>query len=311
MMPTLICYQHKQFNADHSAMIETANAIINEYGAQGYSLTLRQLYYQFVARDQLANTLRNYEKLGRVISAGRRAGLIDWTAIEDRTRNVRSNSHWDSPEDIVSACASQFRYDLWATQPCVPEVWIEKDALLGVIEPTCSRLDVSFFSCRGYPSDSEVWRAGMRFKGTRTAGQRPLVIHLGDHDPSGIDMTRDLEDRLRLFAGDHVEVQRIALNQDQVDEYDPAPNPAKVSDSRYEAYCAEHGEESWELDALEPSVMAQIIEDAVLAVRDEDAWGKAVRRQDHARATLRAVADQWDEVEDFVDADDEEDEDDA
>lgn len=85
--------------------------------------------------------------------------------------------------------------------------------------------------------------------------ERRVILHLGDHDPSGIDMTRDISDRLELFGAD-VEVKRIALNWDQIDEFTPPPNPAKLSDSRAGAYIAEYGDESWELDALEPTLKA-------------------------------------------------------
>ena len=117
------------------ALIGHANEIIGEYQALGFTLTLRQLFYQFVSRPALglANTFDNYKKLGRVVTDARRAGLIDWDALEDRTRNVRSLPTWDEPPEIIGACANQYREDIWSSQPYRPEVWIEKDALTGVI----------------------------------------------------------------------------------------------------------------------------------------------------------------------------------
>jgi hypothetical protein len=104
------------------AVIEQANAIIEEYAGQDFRLTLRQLYYQFVARDLLEeNTLEEYKRLGRIISTGRDAGLIDWDAIEDRTREVHTPTFWDSPSGIISAAAEQYREDLWANQSYRPE----------------------------------------------------------------------------------------------------------------------------------------------------------------------------------------------
>lgn len=154
-----IKYQDMNLGPAKLALVEQANAIIGEYRAQGFDLTLRQLYYQFVARDLLANRLQEYKRLGDVINDGRLAGLIDWDAIVDRTRFVRSLAHWNDPADIVNGAAQQFRVDLWATQPNRVEVWIEKDALVGVIEGVCQELDVPFFSCRGYTSQSEMWAA--------------------------------------------------------------------------------------------------------------------------------------------------------
>ena len=240
----------KEFREASLSLISHANQIIEEYEAQGFILTLRQLYYQFVARALLANTVRSYKRLGAVISEGRLAGLIDWDSIEDRTRELKEKSHWLSPASVIRAAQRGYRLDRWATQPHYCEVWIEKEALAGVVERICTHLDVPFFACRGYVSQSEQYVAGKRLEGE--ACSRPVTIfHLGDHDPSGIDMTRDNDDRLAMFSGgDNVEVERIALNMDQVEQYHPPPNPAKTTDSRYGAYIERYGEESWELDAL-------------------------------------------------------------
>lgn len=296
-MPT-IRYVEKRFSEAVSNIIDQANEIIAAYLAEDFSLTLRQLYYQFVARDLLANTQQNYKRLGSIISDARNAGLVDWSAIEDRTRSLRDQPHWDSPADILEACADQFRYDLWKDQPHRVEVWIEKDALVGVFEPACQELDVPLFSCRGYTSQSEAWSAGRRLRRHIRTGQVPIILHFGDHDPSGLDMTRDIVDRLGLYGETEIKVERLALNRDQVDEYEPPPNPAKVTDSRYARYVELHGSESWELDALEPRVLADLVSDAVLRYRDDDLWTEAVKRQRQARYRLRELANTWEDQTD-------------
>ncbi len=289
----LISYETTRFKPTTLATINQANQIIDEYHAQGFDLTLRQLYYQFVARDLLPNNLRSYKNLGMIVNNARMAGLIDWDRITDRTRNVREVSTWRNPQAIVRACADQFKYDLWKDQPVRVEVWIEKDALVGVIEGVCNELRVPHFSCRGYTSQSEMWAAGRRLREHLRAGKRVKVFHLGDHDPSGIDMSRDIRDRLKLFAEAPVEVCRLALNMDQVEEYEPPPNPAKDTDSRSDSYNSLYGDESWELDALEPNVLTQLIRDAVEAERDDALWEAAEERERQARAQLRGVADNW------------------
>ncbi len=286
-----IKYVEKRFGAKALKTIAAANAIIAEYTAQGFDLTLRQLYYQFVSRDLIPNSQREYKNLGAVINDARLAGLISWGAIIDRTRNLVSNNHWEHPRDIVEACAKQFQIDKWADQENRVEVWIEKDALVGVIDSVCRKLDVAYFSCRGYTSQSEMWVAGQRLKRHAKAGQNPVVIHLGDHDPSGIDMSRDIEDRLQLFMGG-VEFTRIALNMNQVEKYNPPPNPAKTTDSRARDYIAMHGHESWELDALDPKVLARLIEKTVLNYRDEDKWEAARSLELTHRETLSEAAEQ-------------------
>lgn len=294
-----ICYAAKRFSAAAMEMIDQSNAIIEEYRQQGFDLTLRQLYYQHVSRDLLANRQQEYKRLGSIINDARLAGLIDWEAIVDRTRNLRSLAHWDDPTDIVGACAQQFRVDKWSNQPIRPEVWIEKDALVGVIEGICRQLDVPHFSCRGYTSQSEMWSAAQRFLGHRREGQRIIVIHLGDHDPSGIDMSRDIEDRIRMFMQDEedrFEFIRIALNMDQIERYRPPPNPAKLSDSRSTAYIETHGDESWELDALSPRVLASLIEARVEEVRNQEQWDRDVARERRGREQIQDVVDRWDDI---------------
>lgn len=292
----LIEYRPKRFSPDRLDKIEKANAIIAEYRDKGFELTLRQLFYQFVSRDFIKNTQREYKNLGDIISDARLAGLIDWNAIVDRTRELRGVTHWDSPESIVAAVAQQFRIDKWAGQPSRIEVWIEKDALVGVIERICRELDVSYFSCRGYTSQSEMWVAGRRLMGYREDGQDPIVLHLGDHDPSGIDMSRDIKDRLEEFSEGSIDLRRLALNMPQIEQYNPPPNPAKITDSRAEKYIEEHGAESWELDALSPEVIAELIENAVLDVRDGSLWTDKVEEEEVHRAQLTKVSEQWQSI---------------
>lgn len=288
----LIQYVPKRFGTEAKSRIVQCNAIIREYTEQGFKLTLRQLYYQLVSRALIPNTVQSYKSLGSLVNDARLAGLIDWDAIEDRTRNLKSLSSWAGPQEIVDVCARAFRLDLWQTQPFYVEVWIEKDALVGVIEGVCEQNRVPFFACRGYTSQSEMWGAAMRFREKELAGKVVHLIHLGDHDPSGIDMTRDIQGRLRLF-GSEAQVFRIALTYDQVQEYQPPPNPAKATDARYAAYAKEYGDESWELDALEPATIVRLIQKEVDERIDADKWDLLIREERQGRRELRGVSEQW------------------
>lgn len=281
------CYDRKNFSKNSLLIIQQANEIIEEYQDQGFTLTLRQLYYQFVARDIIPNTIQSYKRLGSIVNDARMAGEISWGAIEDRTRNLRSLPYWDGPRDIMDAVVNQYRIDKWDSQRYRPEVWIEKDALVGVIAGVCEECQVSYFACRGYNSQSEQWAAGQRFKNYLRRGQLPIVFHLGDHDPSGIDMTRDNEERLTLFAENPIKVDRLALNWDQVKAYSPPPNPAKTTDSRYAGYIRNYGKDSWELDALEPQVIADLVRKAIESVRDNKAWMLAIKKEDEGKTALR------------------------
>lgn len=313
-----VCYKHIALQQAALGLIEQCNVILRAFADDGYDMTLRQLYYQIVAQDlfpddrrwrQIPNTKKwvrdpngtknaepNYKWLGDVMGNARVAGLVDWDHLVDRTREIKSISHWESPADITAAVAKQYAIDKWDSQPHRVECWIEKEALAGVFARVCRSLDVPYFACKGYTSLSEMWRAAQRLEEYNNRGQVPIILHFGDHDPSGIDMTRDIGDRLELFMGEGIAVNRLALNMDQVHLYDPPPNPTKLSDSRAKVYIQDYGYESWELDALRPDVLAQLVEDAIEDLRDPDAWAKAVKREEKERLTLNAISKHFDEV---------------
>jgi hypothetical protein len=297
----------RNFRGSSRIIIDAANAIISDYQQQGFTLTLRQLYYQFVSRDLIANKQSEYKRLGSIINDARLAGEIDWDAIEDRTRNRSVPPSWSSPQQIMQIVAEQYQEDPWRDQRWSPEVWIEKDALIGVVEPVCNRNRVPYFACRGYTSQSEAYAAGKRFAAARRRGKRPIVLHLGDHDPSGLDMTRDNADRLKMFAGQEVQVRRLALNMDQIQLYRPPPNPAKDTDIRFEKYQEEHGDESWELDALEPTVIDRLIQDELDTLIHREKWDEAMAAEEERKSVLAAMSDRYDDIVDFLNPDTEED----
>lgn len=299
------CYQPHRFNPRARQTVEQANQIIGEMRAQGYTLTLRQLYYQFVARDLIPNEERQYKRLGRLVTLARESGVMDWYAIEDRGRSAYGTNPEEDPSEVVSGIEDGLIFDQWARQDTYLEVWVEKSALEGVVSRPCERLDVTYMACKGYLSASEAWRAGLRFQQAIHEGKRPVLIHLGDHDPSGLHMTTDNRRRLRMFAENHdVEVQRIALNMHQVEEYGPPPNPAKQTDSRYAGYALDYGESSWELDALDPAVLDKLITDTIHGFIDPDVWRETLDMQEEARRPLAALSNNWEQVVDFMERED-------
>lgn len=320
---------------DTLAIVRQADEIATEYAAGGYGLTLRQLYYQFVSRDLLANSDKSYKKLGNIVSRARLEGLLDWSHLTDRTRNP-TLPYVGEPTPIHDAIR-QARYfhstDKWATQDLRVEVWVEKEALGEVVQRAASSLACGSLACKGYMSQSEMWEAGQRFSGYLAEQQRVVILHLGDHDPSGIDMTRDIRDRLSTFIGgnyahehhgmapadlgwedyttgswsrgdvlddmrdqldfddDVFTVERIALNWDQIQEYGPPPNPAKLSDSRGADYVERFGYESWELDALPPDVLNELIRSKISELMDQDAYNAQHDLQQRGRDAIDEIAD--------------------
>lgn len=330
-MPTRT-YINKSFRGAALEIIQRADAIARAYAAQGFDLTLRQLYYQFVARALIANRDTEYKRLGSIINDARLAGYLDWDFIVDRTRNLETLAHWNDPAEIIRAVSRQYREDKWAEQNTYVEVWIEKDALKGVLDGVCTDNDVPYFSCRGYTSQTEVWGAAQRLGDKISEGKEVVIIHLGDHDPSGIDMSRDIEDRLSLFIaqdldrvyhGDFSErdsggydalvyeckqevpeltVDRIALNWDQVQTYNPPPNPAKLTDARATGYIERFGRQSWELDALDPATLTALIQNAIDSYKDPVVWGGSVSKEESRKEVLRKASQRWAEVENFLSA---------
>lgn len=298
-------FVEKSFRADTQVVIDQAIEIIDDYQSQGFTLTLRQLYYQFVSKDLIPNSDREYKRLGNIVTDARMAGLISWDAIEDRGRGMKGWLVEESIDSILEGLPWAYAADFWKDQDRYIEVWVEKDALSSVIEKACRPYRVGYMACKGYLSASEAYRAGKRMERARDAGKSPLVLHLGDHDPSGLDMTRDNRERLDTFSWDHVEVQRIALNRDQIDRYNPPPNPAKVTDSRADAYIRRHGRASWELDALPPNVLVALVQDAIKPHIGPEPWADAQARETRNRDLLRSLRSRWDEIEGLLSSDEE------
>lgn len=304
-----IQYIERTFAAKTLATIEQAVTIARTYIAGGDSLTLRQLYYRFVAAGLIANKDTEYERLGSILNDARLAGLFDWSWITDRTRNVRGGDGIDErPEDVVQDLV--FYAALWQGQTERVEVWVEKDALIDVVARSAGPRRTPHFSCRGYTSVSELWSAARRLEGyLDTDGvEHVTILHLGDHDPSGIDMSRDIEDRLRLFVNgdgynfdDRVSIERIALNMPQVRQYNPPPNPAKLTDSRSGGYIRTFGSSSWELDALEPNVLRALITRQIEQLIDEDEWQARVAFESDGQKTLTAFSEHYAEIHEFLD----------
>lgn len=287
-------YRDINFRADSLETIEKINSILGEYKSLGYDLSLRKLYYQLVARGFIENTERSYKNVGNLLTNSRLAGLVDWDMIKDRNREVIKPTTWDNPGHIIRAAASQFQIDKWKDQPNYIEVMVEKDALSGVLEPVCLELGIPFTANKGYPSVSLLFEMGQRLIRKWLDGKQIYILHLGDHDPSGMDMTRDLEDRLEMFsAGRRILINRLALNMDQVEEMNPPPNPAKTTDSRYSSYSNEFGELSWELDAIEPSSLAHLVRASVDSLLDNDLWSEALEHEREMIQQLNNLADNF------------------
>lgn len=290
----------KEFGVSARIMLGHVEEILNRYRNQGYDLSLRQLYYQLVSQNLITNEERSYKNLGNLVSDARLAGWIDWDMIKDRGREMVKNPHWNNPAHFMEVVAPQFRFNLWHDQDNYVEVMVEKQALEGVLIPVCQEMDVPFTANKGYSSSSALYEASKRFVEACERGKNLHVIYLGDHDPSGIDMSRDVEERLDLFVKTStdrcdrigpneesaVTMHRVALNMIQIKQFRPPENPAKLTDSRASTYVSRFGQSSWELDAIEPSRLARLVRDAITKLMDVDAFNANLALMEKGRQSL-------------------------
>jgi hypothetical protein len=281
-------YLERRFQKHSLVMIERVNQIIEEYyQGRDLQLIIRQIHYQFVARGWQANTSARYGALVYAITNGRDAGLIDWDAIEDRSRAIQRVSTWENPEEILAAAAASYREDLWATQPRHIEIWVEKDSLAGMFDALHRDYRVPIYPHRGGDSTTNIRAAGVRLAQKIELGSEPLVLLFNDHDPAGITMRRDIPERLEFYARQPIEVRVLGLTMEQVRRLQPPSNFAKEKDPNREAYIREFGtEECWELDALPPDLFDQLAREVIEAELDLGAWKHALAREARNRRKL-------------------------
>ncbi len=280
------------FRPSTLTLIHQCESILDDYALQGYDLTLRQLYYQLVSNNIIPNLDKEYKKLGKTITKARNAGLIDWNMIVDRGRRPHGLMTWRSPAHRIRSAARTFRIDKWDNQSIHIEVMVEKEALAGVLIPVCDELQVNFHSNKGYSSASALYSLAKDLEQYAQEEEKELhILYLGDHDPSGLDMDRDIVERLELYTNYQiVEVKRLALLMAQIDQMDIPPNPAKLSDSRARGYIALHGYSSWELDAMEPAALADLVRNEVHELRDDALWLAAEESEKKMRQKLVDVS---------------------
>lgn len=280
------------FKAASKARIAQLLEILKEYPHQ--RVTARQVYYRFVAAGLLDNNQRNYKNMTGLITDARYAGLVDWDIIEDRGRTPDTPPEWPSLNERLEGALNSFRLPRWEGQENYVEVWVEKQALAGVLEPITWEFHVTLMVNKGYSSASAMKESADRMRAqvlySKEKGgivRTPWVLYLGDHDPSGEDMVRDIRDRLLEFGVPRLEVRKIALTWDQIQEFNPPPNPAKLTDSRAKGYIERYGEESWELDALPPNELNRLVEEAILQLLDRDKMDQIIAREVSQKEKLK------------------------
>jgi len=280
-------YESKKFSPEHLEIIVRTTRILESFKIK---MTVRQAYYQLVSADVIPNNVKSYKRIVGIIRDARMCGLLDWDWIEDRLREPRIPASWSSIQEIVSIATKQFCLDRWAEQPTYIEVWLEKDALAGIVGTVTQQWKVPLQVNRGYSSVVAMREAAHRFLRASDEGKECIIGYFGDHDPSGEDMVRDIRDRLSTFHAD-LTVKKLAILQDDIQEYNLPPQPVKDTDARAASFRMAHGDDCVELDALRPDVLSGRVQDFISDHLDMDLWNQVREEERRQRESVRVETD--------------------
>jgi len=246
-------------------LLEQIQKILDSYSSK---ITLRQLYYQLVARQIIPNHQSHYAKLSRLCVIGRNEGILNEEAFADRLRILDKPASWPDLSSFMDTVKKAYRRDRWQDQERYIEVWTEKDALRGVISPITHEYGVPLLVVRGQVSRTAIYEAYSRFAAKMDEEKQCRLYYVGDYDPSGIGIFRSLVERLRNHShgeGEKIEFYRPALTQVQIEKYNLPTDPAKESDPNYKRFVKEHGDLSVELDSLPPEILTELIKSCIEA----------------------------------------------
>ena len=290
--------------------------------ASPYAMTLRQLYYALISAGALPKVEAAYGRLKRVMRELREDGTVPWEWLVDHTRSVFQARTWDGLAGLLADSARLYRRDLMRSQPVAIQLWAESDSIGSVIARTADRYTIPTFIGRGYSARGYLWAAAQDAVQAHQAGKQVHILHVGDHDPSGEDIFRDVSETLRLYAiavetarpaahirdvlalraeawciGDIAEVlaletpwlscDRLALTADQIEEYGLPVRPPKTSDVRAARFT---GRGSVEVEALPVDVLLAIVEEAILARIDAGALAAAELAEESEREVAHRIA---------------------
>jgi hypothetical protein len=266
---------------------------VEEYAQEGYILTLRQLHYQLVKSNWIVNHDTAYKKLGCILDDCKYAGIIDWENIEDRGRKPYLPYYVSGIKSALEDTIDQYRLNRQNDQDIYIELWTEKDALSGILRRSTEKYHIQLVVNKGYTSSSAIYGAYQRFVECIENGQNVIILYFGDHDPSGLDMVRDIRERIEfmLLNGEHFDLFEfksipdcfkiipIGLTMNQIKDYNLPPNPTKLTDTRASKYIKKYGKTCWEVDALKPQVLTGIVEANIEHIIDMEKYELMLERE--------------------------------
>jgi len=269
--------------ASYGEVVEASLEIFQQYDT---AITLRQLYYRLVSRLLIPNTVNSYKRLSRIMVKAREDGDVPVNCLEDRSRRVlgkgdvgygSAEAYLKSRLETLQDSWKGFTMPMWEDQPRNLLISLEKDALSRLVSRVANSYSVRTFPTRGYPSYSYVQEMSRGIT-SRQGGKKTVVLYFGDFDPSGVDIERDLTERLERYGARDFEVSRVALTLDQIRQYSLPPMPVKRSDARADGFLAEHGDRAVELDALDPNVFQSMVEKSIKSHIDTAKWNAKIMK---------------------------------
>ena len=280
----------------YEKIVEEALEVFKQYDS---ALTLRQLYYRLVSKHLFPNTINSYKRLSRVMVKAREQGDVPVNCLEDRSRRIlgRGDTGYASAEEFLrrriaglKESYKEFTMPMWDDQPNYVLVSLEKDALSRLVSDIANQYSVRTFPTRGYPSFTYVNRMATYIR-NRLKDKPTVVLYFGDFDPSGIDIERDLDDRLTKYDAGDFKVRRVALTKDQIEQYSLPPMPVKRSDARSEGFMESYGDQSVELDALDPNTLKLMVAQSIAGNIDLDLWRKKEERIEDLKLWIKGKLD--------------------
>jgi hypothetical protein len=267
---------------------------MKEIAQKAQPITGRGIGYQLFAAMLIESMSR--QQMGMVYRAlvtAREKGMIPWQWIVDETRGLEQIATWLNP----AQCADSFFYrrDLWQTQRVICEVWSEKGTVRGVLKPVLDEFGVGFRVMHGFSSATTVWEAS-----NIGVDHRPLIVfYVGDWDPSGAYMSQiDLPTRIKEYGGHHIDLRRIALvAPEQTASLPSFSVDDKRKDPRYKWFKQNHGLRCWELDAMDPNVLRNLVRSSIEGIIDRDRWAKQEALQEREKKSVEFMLGRWAEAE--------------
>jgi predicted acyl esterase len=261
-------------------LLSDVNAIV---GAEEGPITIRHLFYRLVGLGVIEKTEKAYKSLCSHLSRWRKREEVPWDAFSDSTRWHISPPMFDGIADALRRTRQTYRRDLWATQPYYTEIWVEKDAVAGIISDVTSEFGVPLFVCRGFASLSSLYSASLTFKKVQRRGKAVAIYHLGDYDPSGHAAADAIERTFEEQFDIGLNFERIAILPEHIEEFNLPTRPTKESDSRSRKWS---GTECVELDSMPPAELRRLVEDAITSRIDRHAWNQLKKIEREEQETL-------------------------